>query len=156
MHAKLFADLKGLKSTGLRFFNVYGTRQDPASPYSGVIPIFAKKILNGEKIQVFDDGNQTRDFIYVSDVVGALIRANNQHSLEASNVFNVCTGKGVSINNLVNILFEIIGKKVEVEYLSARSGDVYNSIGDASKAKDLIGFEAAVDINEGLKFVMGS
>jgi len=156
VHAKLFADLKGLKSTGLRFFNVYGSRQDPASPYSGVIPIFAKKILNGEKIQVFDDGNQTRDFINVSDVVQALIKANNKQSLEASSVFNVCTGRGVSVNDLINILFEIMGKEVDIEYLPRRNGDVYNSIGDASKAKELIGFEAAIDIREGARFVTNS
>ncbi len=150
VHAKLFGDLKGLKSVALRFFNVYGSRQDPASPYSGVIPIFAKKILNDEKLQVFDDGNQTRDFVHVSDVVQALVMANNQRSLEMSSVFNVCTGVGVSVNYLVNILFEIIGKKVEVEYLPSRKGDVYQSIGDPSKAKDLLGFKSGVDIKEGL------
>ncbi len=153
VHAKLFADLKGLKSTGLRFFNVYGSRQDPASPYSGVIPIFVKKIMNREGIKVFDDGNQTRDFIHVSDVVQALIKANNKKSLETSGVFNVCTGTGISVNYLVNALFEIIDKKVDIEYLPPRNGDVYQSIGDPSKAKDLLGFEAVMNIRKGLSLL---
>lgn len=154
VHAKLFGNLRGLKSTGLRFFNVYGPRQDPSSPYSGVIPIFAEKISKGSRIKVFGDGNQTRDFVHVGDVVQALIKANNKRSLETSDVYNVCTGIGVSVNSLIEILFEILGKKVDVDYLPARSGDVYSSIGDASKAMNLIGFGAVTNLKEGLKNIL--
>ena len=156
VHAKLFGDLKGLKSVGLRFFNVYGPRQDPASPYSGVISIFIQKILKNQKIQVFGDGQQIRDFIHVDDVVQALIEANNEKVLEVNSSFNVCTGRGVLINILVEILFDLFGKKVEVEYLPARTGDINQSVGYPSKLQEQVGYKAAIDIREGLKHLLAA
>jgi UDP-glucose 4-epimerase len=153
-HAKLFANLRGLKSVGLRFFNVYGSRQDPTSPYSGVISIFINKILKNEKVQIFGDGNQIRDFIYVNDVVEALIKANNKKTLDTSSSFNVCTGKGTTINSLIEILGELLNKQVEVEYLLAPPGDIYKSIGDPLKLEKVIGYKAGIGIRQGLQYLL--
>lgn len=151
IQANLFATIKGLKSVGLRFFNVYGPGQDPKSPYSGVISIFIDKILSGKSLDIFGDGSQERDFIYVDDVVNALIKANNKVALENSAVLNVCSGNGTSLNELIEILFDLLNIKVDVKYLPSREGDIYKSIGNASKAKELIDFSASITIKEGLK-----
>lgn len=151
IQANLFAKIKGLKSVGLRFFNVYGPGQDPKSPYSGVISIFIDRILSGKSLDIFGDGSQERDFIYVDDVVNALIKANNETALANSTVVNVCSGKETSLNELIEILFDVLNSKVDVQYLPSRPGDIYKSIGDASKAKKLIDFSAFIDIKDGLR-----
>lgn len=156
IQANLFAKIKGLKSVGLRFFNVYGPGQDPKSPYSGVISIFIDRILSGNSLEVFGDGSQERDFIYVDDVVNALIKANNKDVLENSTALNVCSGKGTSLNDIILILFDILANKVDVKYLPSRPGDIYKSIGDASKAQELIDFVALISIKDGLQRLCSS
>lgn len=151
IQANLFGQIKGLQSVGLRFFNVYGEGQDPKSPYSGVISIFIDKILDKKPIQVFGDGSQERDFIYVDDVVNALIKANNKYALENSAVLNVCSGHGTSLNELIEILFDTLNTRTDIEYLPFRHGDIYKSIGDSSKAGRLLDFNSSVTIRDGLK-----
>lgn len=146
--AKLFGKIKGLKSIGLRFFNVYGPRQDPTSPYSGVISIFIDRIKQNKPIKIYGDGNQERDFIYIDDVITGLINAKEFVSINAD-IYNLCTGKAISINDLANILFKILGKKVEIEYLETREGDIYKSIGDPSKLQKLVSKDF-IDIEDGL------
>jgi UDP-glucose 4-epimerase len=153
LQAKLFADIHGLKNVGLRFFNVYGPRQDPKSPYSGVISIFADKINNNMPIEVFGDGGQERDFIFVADVVKALIAAGKNASTKAQ-VYNVCTGDTISINELINTFFILLNKEVVVNYYDAREGDIYQSLGDPSKAKKELDFSSDISVQEGLKSIL--
>ncbi|MEI2418996.1 NAD-dependent epimerase/dehydratase family protein, partial [Arthrospira platensis SPKY2] len=125
-------------------------RQDPGSPYSGVISIFANRILSGEKITIFGDGEQTRDFIYVDDVVRYLIVALN-HASYAAPVFNVCTGKGTSINQLAQTAIKVAKKAVGIEYKPAREGDICYSVGKPEIANDTFNLSAKVDLESGLK-----
>lgn len=134
LQARLFGAIHGLKSVGMRFFNVYGARQDPNSPYSGVMSIFVEKIRNNKALNVFGDGTQERDFVYIDDVIAALIKAQEFTSV-TSEVYNVCTGRGVSLNELIQVLFAKLGKEVSVNYLPPRNGDIYKSTGDNSKIK---------------------
>lgn len=150
LQAKLFGKIYGLKNIGLRFFNVYGKRQDPKSPYSGVISIFADKIINNKTIEVFGDGTQERDFIFVEDVINALIAAEDKVSVE-SEVYNICTGNAISINELIKSFFSVLGKEVEVKYSSAREGDIYRSLGRHIKAENKLGFKSKIDLKTGLK-----
>ena len=174
LQAEVFAHIHGLKTTGLRFFNVYGPKQDPNSPYSGVISIFTDNIKNNKQIHVYGDGSQERDFIYIDDVVRALILARddivgNNHrdnlftpARQSStttkthnncNVYNVCTGHGVTINSLIQSLFTVFNKEVPVQYLQQREGDIYKSIGNPQKA-NVIGFTAVTQLNIGLKLLV--
>lgn len=146
--AALFGGIHGLKSLGLRFFNVYGTRQDPSSPYSGVISIFVDKIKQNKPIKIYGDGKQERDFIYVDDVVKTLLKSRDFVST-TSDIYNVCTGEAITISDLAQIISKILGKEVEIEYLTAREGDIYKSIGNPSKIKKL-GCEKFIDIESGL------
>lgn len=150
LQAKVFSHVHGLKTIGLRFFNVYGSRQDPNSPYSGVISIFIDNINNGKPLLVFGDGSQERDFIFIDDVVEALTKAKD-HLSDQPKIYNVCTGRGVQINSLIENLFAATDKKLPVNYLARRDGDIYKSIGNPWQAKDKIGFEAQVPLLDGLK-----
>lgn len=151
MQARLFFQIKGLKTLGLRFFNVYGARQDPSSSYSGVISIFIDKISKNQPIEVFGDGNQKRDFIHVSEVIDALIKSSQYIDSKGCDVFNVCTGIGTTINSLIDSLSKILNKKALVNYLPPRKADIYTSIGDPSKAKKALNFKSNMKIYEGLK-----
>ena len=135
--AKLFGDIHGLKSLGLRFFNVYGSRQDPSSPYSGVISIFVDRISKNMPVKIYGDGGQERDFIHVEDVVEALMQSREYASIE-SDIYNVCTGSAITINELAKIISEILGKKAEILHEPAREGDIYKSIGNASKIRNIL------------------
>ena len=146
--------LYGLKTVALRFFNVFGERQDPSSPYSGVLSIFIdriKRFQNGEnsKIVIFGDGKQTRDFIYVKDVIKALILVSE---LEETNgeVYNLGLGKETSLLEILEILKEYIPELPPVEFAPARKGDIKHSKADISKIKS-IGFEPDYSLKEGLK-----
>jgi len=150
--AMLFGKLKNLRSIGLRFFNVYGKRQDPSSPYSGVISIFLDKIQNGETITIYGDGQQERDFIFIDDVVKALLASQNFVSIE-SDIYNVCTGTSTTINDLLATIAGILNKKPSIEYLPTREGDIYRSIGNPSKLKKL-NISDFVDIREGLRKII--
>jgi len=136
---------------GLRFFNVYGLRQNPCSPYSGVISIFAQRVANGGTVTVHGDGEQVRDFIHVSDVVAHLAGA-MQH-LEAtpgSAVLNVCTGRGTSVLELIGILGKSHGRTPRIDHGPARNGDIRQSIGDPEAAIAMLGLRARVALEDGL------
>ncbi len=146
--------LYGLKATALRFFNVYGERQDPSSPYSGVISIFINRTiryLNGEKISIdiYGDGKQTRDFIYVKDVVNAILIAENDERTNRE-VFNVGTGKETSLLQIIETLKEIAGSVPPVRFLPPREGDIKHSVADIRKLKQL-GFSPSYTLKEGLE-----
>ena len=147
--AKLFGSIKGLKNIGMRFFNVYGPRQNPSSPYSSVISIFMDKIKKGETIQIFGDGNQERDFIFVQDIVTSLIKSQNFVSSE-SEIYNICNNKPTSINQLVQILEQIFNKPIEINYAPARKGDITKSVGSCNKINKILSFNNHTTILEGL------
>jgi UDP-glucose 4-epimerase len=129
-HCRVFDEIYGLKTVALRYFNVYGPRQDPSSDYVAVIPKFANLCLAGKEPIIYGDGEQTRDFTFVRDVVQA-----NVHAMEsdATGVFNVATGARISINDLAGMVMEIIGNRVDCVHEVARAGDVRDSLGDVSR-----------------------
>ena len=149
---KLMAEFneKGLETVSLRYFNVYGERQDPDSQYSGVITRFVGKMLNSESPTIYGDGNQSRDFIYVDDVVDANLAAVEKKEA-AGEAFNIATGKPITINQLEGLLSELTGYDGEPEYGEKREGDIYDSYADVSKALKYLGFKASTNIDEGLR-----
>jgi UDP-glucose 4-epimerase len=133
----------------LRFFNVFGPRQDPASPYSGVISIFAGRLRSGLPLTVHGDGGQTRDFIYVADVVRHLLAA-MAHATLAGPVYNVCTGQATSVRTLAAAMAAALDMPLKIEQLPARTGDIRRSLGDPARARTGLGIAAATDLATGL------
>ena len=119
----------------LRFFNVYGPRQDPSSPYSGVISRFAEAISRKSPIEIHGDGGQVRDFVFVEDVVDALLKAMQSVRRLGPGIFNVCTGRATSIRDLALGMRASVGANVSVNFFPPRAGDIRVSIGDPSKAR---------------------
>ncbi|GIL41876.1 NAD-dependent epimerase/dehydratase family protein [Roseiterribacter gracilis] len=149
LHARVATVVHGVPTAGCRFFNVYGPRQDPKSPYSGVISIFFDRTLLNGKVTVLGDGLQTRDFVYVGDVVRALIAAMDRDGGKHP-VFNVCTGRATSVLDLAHGIAKACGVPAVIEHGPARAGDVRASLGDPSRARDALGFEAVTTLDEGL------
>ena len=150
-HAAALGGVLGLKSTGLRFFNVYGPRQAPDSPYSGVISIFLSRLAAAQGISVFGDGEQARDFVYVSDVAATLAQAMVWTTAGNSGVFNICRGEATTLNTLIDVLGEVLGVTPQVRYAEARSGDIRISIGAPAAAAAALDFKGKVTLNEGLR-----
>jgi UDP-glucose 4-epimerase len=149
LHARVAAQVHGVRTAGCRFFNVYGPRQDPGSPYSGVISIFFNRIGKGQGITIFGDGGQTRDFIYVADVVQALLKAMGQES-PGSRVFNVCTGKTTTLLELAAAIGRVFGQTPAIAFADARAGDICESLGNPAMTRDVLGFSANLSIEVGL------
>jgi len=147
-YCNVFSDLYGLESTSLRPFNVYGPRQDPNSQYAGVIPLFIRSLLEGEAPMIDGDGEQTRDFVYVKDVVRAFIQAMDH---KAKGAYNIAGGKGISINELFRQVSSIMGVDVEPLHGEPRPGDVRHSTADITRAKKYLGYEPEYDIRRGLE-----
>ena len=149
-YTRVFANLYGLETVVLRYFNVYGPRQDPGSMYSGVIAKFSDDILAGRNPTVFGDGLQTRDFIFVRDVVEANFLAMHNPNLGKGEVFNIATGRRTSLLNLLDILKVLVGKDVNPRFKDARRGDVRHSVADITWAQRELGFTPRYDLREGL------
>lgn len=148
LHARVGWLSHGIASTGLRFFNVYGPRQDPNSPYSGVISIFSARIAAGQAITLHGDGAQVRDFIFVGDVVDHLRAA--MATANGAQVFNVCTGKPTAIRDIANLIGQIQGVVPTITHGQARVGDIRQSIGSPDRASACLGVQAEVAIEDGL------
>ena len=140
----------GLETVGLRYFNVYGPRQDPDSPYSAVIPLFVSRILSGEKPSIYGDGLQSRDFTYVSNVVHGNLLASERPNI-GGRVFNIADGGQTTLLQLLKLLGGLLGKSIEPDFLPARLGDVRESLADITLARKLLGYEPQVRLEEGLK-----
>lgn len=155
VEAARLARVYGLETVGLRFFNVFGERQDPSSMYSGVISIFANRLQAGQGITVFGDGEQTRDFVYVGDVARAirlcLEREAPGSGAELREVFNVGRGEQVSLLQLIAMLCELLGKSVEPAFEEARVGDIKHSLADIAPLSSWTGWSAEVDLKQGLR-----
>jgi UDP-glucose 4-epimerase len=149
LNARVAGQVHGVPTTGLRLFNIYGPRQDPLSPYSGVISRFCDRLLRGRPIDLHGDGEQTRDFVYVDDAVAAFLAAMQMASTEHK-VFNVCTGRATSISTLARLTAELCGVPLVTCKRPARSADIRVSLGDPSRATEVLGFTAATPLARGL------
>ncbi len=149
-YGQMFTRLYGLEVVTTRYFNVFGPRQDPGSPYSGVISLFIKALLAGTRPVIYGDGSQTRDFTFVTNVVDGVLRAAAAPAV-AGEVFNVATGGRVSLNALLAVLKNIVGSEVEPIYEAGRLGDVRDSQADIGKAERLLGYRPIVTLEEGLR-----
>ncbi len=152
LHGRVATRVHGVPTAGCRFFNVYGPRQDPASPYSGVISIFFNRIRGGQGITIFGDGGQTRDFIYVADVVRALMTI-MATDLDDAAAFNVCTGKTTSLLELAATLGRVFERTPDVKFREARAGDIRESLGNPSAAERQLGFRAKTSLEQGLRLM---
>ena len=148
-YCQMFTRLYGFATVTTRYFNVFGPRQDPGSPYSGVISLFATALLEGRQPIIYGDGEQTRDFTYVANVVDGVLRACEAPEA-AGEVINVATGGRISLNELLRVMNGIIGTNMQAVYKEPRAGDVRDSQADISKARTLLGYEPAVSLEEGL------
>jgi nucleoside-diphosphate-sugar epimerase len=149
-YCQMFTELYGFETVTIRYFNVFGPRQDPGSPYSGVISLFATALIAGHRPIIYGDGGQTRDFTYIANVVDGVLRACEAPNA-AGHVINVATGRRISLNELLQVMNRIVGTTLEPVYREARSGDVRDSQADIAKAQALLGYEPTIDLEEGLQ-----
>ena len=149
-YCQMFTDLYGLETVTIRYFNVFGPRQDPGSPYSGVISLFSTALLEGRQPVIYGDGGQTRDFTYIANVVDGVLRA-CQAPKAVGEVINVATGGRISLNQLLDVMKKVVGSDVQPIYEESRAGDVRDSQADISKAEALLGYKTTVGLEEGLK-----
>ncbi len=149
LHARAAGKVHRLRSVGLRFFNVYGPGQDPKSSYSGVISIFCERIRRGEPIEIFGDGRQTRDFIFVADVVAALLRAMDAR-LSGGPVLNICTGHATSVLGLARTIASLCGQHLAIRFRPGRDGDIAHSYGDPTAGRQALGLGTSTELRFGL------
>jgi len=150
-YCQVFTRVYGLETVSLRYFNVFGPRQDPSSQYSGVISRFISALLSGERPVIYGDGEQSRDFTYIDNVVDANLKA-SESAGAVGQVINIANGERISLNHLLDELKELTGKAdVVADYKEPRAGDVKHSLADISRARNLLGFEPKVDLRSGLR-----
>jgi nucleoside-diphosphate-sugar epimerase len=152
-YLSMFSELYGLETVSIRYFNVFGPRQDPSSPYSGVISLFISALLKGRRPTIFGDGEQTRDFTYVANVVDGVLGATTAAGVRGD-VINIATGSRISLNQLFRTLRDLVGSSIEPVYSDPRAGDVRDSQADISKARRLLGYEPLVSFEEGLRLTL--
>ena len=151
LYARVYANIYRLPTVSLRYFNIFGPYQDPASEYAAVIPKFILTMLRGEAPVIYGDGEQSRDFTYIDNVVEANLLACRSKKAGRGEVLNVACGERFTLNALVHALNEILGTSIKPAYSEARAGDVKHSLADISKADELLGYRVTVDFKEGLK-----
>ncbi len=154
-YARLFTALYGFETVSLRYFNVYGRRQDPAGAYAAVIPRFAAALLRGEAAEIHGDGEQTRDFTYVDDVVQANLKACQAPAEACGQVFNIAFGDRISLNDLYREIARLLGIDRAPRHVAPRPGDVRDSLADIAKARELLGYAPRYDVRRGLAEAMG-
>jgi UDP-glucose 4-epimerase len=142
----------GLETVCLRYFNIFGPRQDPSSPYSGVLAKFITQMLRGEQPVIFGDGRQSRDFTYIDNAVEAnLLAARAPAANVAGQVFNVATGARVDLNQTVSLLQKLTGYSGNVRYAAEREGDIKHSLADVTRAQEALGYRPGVNFEDGLR-----
>jgi nucleoside-diphosphate-sugar epimerase len=149
-YGELFHELYGMKTVALRYFNVFGPRQDPMSDYAAVIPVFITKVLRGERPVIYGDGEQSRDFIYVKSVVQANVTAAESPDT-GGEALNVASGKGLTVNALLAAVNGIVGTEIQAVHAEPRPGDIKHSVADIAKARRVMGFEPQIPFMDGLK-----
>lgn len=147
---RVFASLYGIETVSLRYFNVFGPRQDPSSQYAAVIPNFITSALTGTRPVVYGDGEQTRDFCYIDNTVNANLLAASSPKKLTGQVVNIACGERISLNQLLATIGEVVGTKMEPEYRPGRAGDVRDSLASIDAARELLGYEPKVLVKEGL------
>src|SRR5207249_4320863 len=152
-YCRMFTELYGFETVTTRYFNVFGPRQDPGSPYSGVISLFATAVLARKQPVIYGDGEQTRDFTYIANIVDGVLKACDAPRA-AGEVVNVATGMRISLNQLLQTLNGLAGSNLAPIYKDARAGDVRDSQADISKAKALLGYAPTVNLEEGLRLTL--
>jgi nucleoside-diphosphate-sugar epimerase len=150
LYCQMFTRLYGFETVTIRYFNVFGPRQDPGSPYSGVISLFSTALLERRRPIIYGDGEQTRDFTYVENVVDGVLRA-CEAANAAGEVINVAMGGRISLNELLRTMNRVVGTDMEALYREPRAGDVRDSQADITKARTLLGYTPGVGLEEGLK-----
>ncbi len=150
-YCQVFHKIHGMETVSLRYFNVFGENQDPTSQYSAVIPKFINSIMVGKSPTIYGDGEQTRDFTYVKDVVAANILAMENSARAAGRAINISRGERVTINMLVDILNEIMGTCIKAEHTEERKGDIKHSLAGISLARKLLSYEPKFTLKEGLE-----
>ena len=148
-YLQMFTRLYGLETVSIRYFNVFGPRQDPSSPYSGVISVFATALIENRSPTIYGDGEQTRDFTYVANVVDGVLRACEADGASGE-VINVATGGRISLNQLFRTMRDLVGRTLEPTYVDTRAGDVRDSQADIEKARRILGYEPIVSFEQGL------
>jgi UDP-N-acetylglucosamine/UDP-N-acetyl-alpha-D-glucosaminouronate 4-epimerase len=149
-YCRSFAEVYGLETVSLRYFNVFGPRQDPTSEYAAAVPKFIARLMAGERPTVFGDGEQSRDFAYVENIVEANVLALHAQGI-AGEVYNVGSGESVTLNRLLDELRDLLETDIEAEYVAGRPGDVRHTLADISSARADFGYEPTVSLREGLR-----
>ena len=149
-YLQMFTRLYGLETVSIRYFNVFGPRQDPSSPYSGVISVFATALLENRPAKIYGDGEQTRDFTYVANVVDGVLRACEAPAANGQ-IINVATGGRISLNTLFETMRGLVGATVQPTYVEPRPGDVRDSQADIRKAREILGYQPIVSFEDGLR-----
>jgi len=152
-YCQMFYRLYGFEAVSIRYFNVFGPRQDPGSAYSGVISVFATALSEGRQPTIYGDGEQTRDFTYVANVVDGVLRACEAPKAPGEAI-NVACGTRISLNELLSVMNRLVGTRIEAIYKEGRAGDVRDSQADIAKAKELLGYEPLVGLEEGLRHTL--
>src|SRR5262245_62269022 len=152
-YCRMFTQLYGFETVVIRYFNVFGPRQDPGSPYSGVISLFSTALIEGRQPVIYGDGEQTRDFTYVANVVDGVLRACTAQAA-AGEAINVACGIRVSLNELLRVMNRVVGTNIQPICKEARAGDVRDSQADITKAKTLLGYTPIVPLEEGLQHTL--
>ena len=155
-YLSIFAQLYGVQTVSLRYFNVFGPRQDPKSMYSGVISKFTDDVKAGRAPTIFGDGQQTRDFVFVKDIVQANLKAMFGEKVGAGEACNVATGQTASLLDMVRVLGELTGRTITPNFKDARKGDIQHSSADISKARQLLGYEPKFTLKTGLQALLQS
>jgi len=150
MYARAFTQLYGLSTVSLRYFNVFGPRQDPTTQYAGVLAKFCTCAVEGKPYSVYGDGEQSRDFTYVANVVAANIRA-AECAVEGAPVINIACGERTTLNQIIAVLNELTGQNLPAQYGAPRAGDVRHSHADITRARTLLGYAPEIDLREGLR-----
>jgi nucleoside-diphosphate-sugar epimerase len=152
-YCRMFTRLYGFETVVIRYFNVFGPRQDPGSPYSGVISLFATALIEGRQPTIFGDGEQTRDFTYVANVVDGVLRA-CEAPKAAGEAINVACGTRISLNELLRVMNTVVGTDLQAIHKEARAGDVKDSQADITKARTLLGYTPLVGLEDGLRHTL--
>ena len=156
LHARVAGGVHGVPTAGLRFFNVYGPRQDPKSPYSGVISIFCDRLAAHRPITIFGDGRQTRDFVYVADVVASLRAAMGSLTSVKTAVYNVCTGRSTSVVELARTIAALCGVAADITHAAPRAGEIRVSLGSPERLEAELGIDCRTGISDGLRATLDS
>jgi UDP-N-acetylglucosamine 4-epimerase len=154
-YGKLYTEVYGLECIGLRYFNVFGRRQDPYSQYAAVIPKFIKALKNGEKVEIYGDGEQSRDFTYIENVIEANLKSCLAPKEACGQAYNIAYGERFTVNQMYNLMCEQLGISLKPKYVAPRPGDIRHSLADITKAKKLLGYRPDWNFTKGFIEVIG-